>query len=159
MRIRPPIRTHRCVAWISVTLAFVAAMAGGPVAAARAFGRLSPWNVVLPENARLQPNSRGLVADLVRQVNERTPWINTTKWSVPVYTVPGDQPTVRVKVDIPGRDNAWGNPMFTNLVDALTLQADFEAVPIPPGARPSGGTDHHLVVWQPSTDTAWEFWE
>ena len=46
-----------------------------------------------------------------------------------------------------------------NVTDAFALQTEFDAVPIPPDADPSDGTDHHLVVWQPSTDTAWEFWE
>jgi len=160
MRVRPPIRTRRRVAATVAAITLVAAgLAGTDTAAARPFGPLSPWNIVLPANAPLQPNSQGMVADLVRQVNERTPWVNTTKWSVPVYTVPADQPTVRVKVDIPGADNAWNNPMFTNVTDAFALQTEFDAVPIPPDAHPSDGTDHHLVVWQPSTDTAWEFWE
>jgi len=47
----------------------------------------------------------------------------------------GRRPTVRVKVDIPRVDNAWGNDMFTNLADALELQSKFEAVPIPPNRR------------------------
>src|ERR671934_828711 len=136
MRVRPPIRTPRRAA--SICIALVAAtLAGTGSADARPFGPSSPWNVVLPKNAPLQPNSRGLVANLVWQGNARTPWINTTKWSVPIYTVPRDQPLIRVKVDIPGYDNAWNHPMFTNVADALRLQAAFEEVPIPPGAHPT----------------------
>ena len=161
MRVRPPIRARRRVASISVAVTLVASTlaSAADTASARPFGPSSPWNVVLPTNAALQANSRGLVSDLVRQVNERTPWINTTKWSVPVYTVPADQPTVRVKVDIPGQDNAWNNDMFTNLADALELQSKFEAVPIPPNAHAGDDTDHGLLIWQPASDTAWEFWE
>lgn len=145
---------------LSVVLAFVAA---APASAAdpfpvRPFGPASPWNAVMPADAPLVPNSKGMVADLVRQVGEQVPWINTTKWSVPVYTVPADQPTVRVKVDVPGHDYAWNHTMFTNEADAAQLQAAFEAVPIPPDAHPTSGTDMSLLVWQPATDTAWEMW-
>jgi hypothetical protein len=66
---------------------------------------------------------------------------------------------VGVKLDVPGHDFAWNNPMFTNVRDAATLQRQIAAVPIPAGARPTAGTDRTLVVWQPSTDTAWELWQ
>ncbi|HEV3229402.1 MAG TPA: hypothetical protein VGY97_08010 [Solirubrobacteraceae bacterium] len=70
--------------------------------------------------------------------------MNTDKWSVPVYTVPADQPRMPVTLDDPGSD--------PQLADA------FEQVPVPAGARPADGTDHQLVIWQPATDTMWEFW-
>lgn len=41
----------------------------------------------------------------------------------------------------------------------LTLQQAFDSVPLPANAQPAAGTDMHLVVWQPSTDTMWEFWK
>jgi hypothetical protein len=72
------------------------------------------------------------------------PTINTARWSVPIYTVPANQPTVRVKLE------SGGSP---------ALQAAWDAVPLPPGAQPAGGSDKHLVVWQPSTDRLWEFWQ
>jgi hypothetical protein len=160
MRGIPP---SRALARVASVLALVAL--GWPAGAAAVepvtppFGPQSPWNVTFAKDAPLQPNSDGMVADLVRQVGERTPWINTTKWSVPVYTVPADQPTVRVKLDIPGHDWAWNHPMFTNEADAQQLQGMLEEVPIPPNARPNGGTDLSLLVYQPATDTAWELWQ
>lgn len=74
------------------------------------------------------------------------PAINTTKWSVPIYVVPADQPTVRVKLESAG---SWPN---------TTLQTAWGAVPLPSNAKPAEGTDGHLAVWQPSTDRLWEFW-
>jgi hypothetical protein len=38
------------------------------------------------------------------------------------------------------------------------LAEAFQRVPIPLNAVEAAGTDGHLVVWQPSTDTMWEFW-
>jgi len=78
---------------------------------------------------------------------KKDPTINTTAWSVPVYTVPADQPTVRVTL-IPSR--VYVSP---------ALQSAWEAVPLPADALPAAGTDKGLVVWQPSTDRLWEFWQ
>ncbi|MHB8235819.1 MAG: hypothetical protein ACYDHT_14305 [Solirubrobacteraceae bacterium] len=71
------------------------------------------------------------------------PWINTTSYSVPVYTVSTRQPLVRVRLD--HRPEA-------------ALKRAWRAVPLPPTAQPSAGTDAVLTLWQPSTDRLWEFW-
>ena len=100
----------------------------------------------------LDPSSSALVSTLVGMVNSEIasgsgPWINTTSYSVPVYTVPAGQPLV---------------PVILNRTQpfAATLKASFAAgVPIPPGAQPAAGTDEHMVVYQPSSDTMWEFWK
>jgi hypothetical protein len=106
------------------------------------FSPRSPWNSQLPEDATLEPSSPAMVSRLVRQVLKDGVGFNTTTWSVPIYTVPSGQPPVRVTLEGSNRylQEAWAN------------------VPLPPDARPSAGTDGHLVVWQPSTDTMWEFW-
>jgi CubicO group peptidase (beta-lactamase class C family) len=38
------------------------------------------------------------------------------------------------------------------------LAAQFKAVPIPSFAEPAGGDDSEMTVYQPSSDTMWEFW-
>jgi hypothetical protein len=132
-----------------------AAGASGPAPAAqssssqfRFFSPSSFWNKSLEPDAPLATNSEKLVRALNNEVTvewleERGPSINTTKWSVPIYEVPANQPTVRVaKVD----------------GEAAALQAAWSAVPLPPDAKPAAGTDRHLVVWQPSGDRLWEFW-
>jgi hypothetical protein len=73
------------------------------------------------------------------------PWINTTEYSVPVYTVPARQPRVRVTL-------ARRRP-------EAALQRAWDAVPLPSTAQPALGHDGLLVVWQPSTDRLWEFWQ
>ena len=75
------------------------------------------------------------------------PWINTKAYSVPVYEVPADQPTVHVTIDPGGRTG------LTSLEQAV------DAVPIPPGATPAAGTDEQMVIWQPTNDRMWEFWK
>ncbi|CAN5841924.1 hypothetical protein BH20GEM1_BH20GEM1_11460 [soil metagenome] len=114
---------------------------------ARFFAPDSFWNQLLPADAPLDPASDALVADLVAEVAREQaqgtgPWIST-KNSTPLYTVPQDQPTVRVALDS---------------ATQTKLQAALERVPLPPGAVPAKGEDGHLTVWQPSTDTLWELY-
>jgi hypothetical protein len=111
----------------------------------RPFAPDSFLNHLLPPQAPLDANSAGYVADLQRQLGSWLPWINTTEYSSPVYTVPADQPTVSVTLDKPA---CWD----------LDLRQAWQRVPMPPTARPAAGTDRTMIVWQPSTDTMWEFW-
>lgn len=116
----------------------------------RFFSPASFWNTPVAADAPLDPGSasimtafRGMVAT---ELEEGTgPAINTTEYSVPIYKVPDDQPTVRVEL--------------TSRYTASALRSAWSAVPLPAAAQPAGGNDRHLVVWQPSTDRLWEFWE
>jgi hypothetical protein len=124
-------------------------MAPGEAAAPfRFFASTSVWNEPVPAGAPLDPSSATLVGALNSEVTAELtagngPWINTAKYSVPVYTVAADQPTVAVTLDhspaVPALQSAWS------------------AVPLPQSAHPASGTDAVLVVWQPSTDRLWEF--
>ncbi len=100
----------------------------------------------MPAHARLDRHSaqilRAFDEEVAAEESEEGPNIDTTRWSVPIYTVPADEPAVRVKL----------------LNGSKTLQAAWDAVPLPTDAQPAAGTDKHLVVWQPSTDRLWEFW-
>lgn len=112
-------------------------------APARPFARSSFWNTRLSDDAPLDGRSSAYVGRLRTLLDRWSPYINTTEYSTPVYTVPRDQKTVRVTLDKP---------------DSQELQEVFEEVPLPRRARPALGTDAHLVVWQPSTNKMWEFW-
>src|SRR3712207_3646966 len=90
-----------------------------PSAAAQAptrpFASDSVWNSRVPRGAALDPASDRYVAELRRQVREYGPWINSVRFSAPVYTVPAGQPAVRVTLDR----------------GSTRLQAALEAVPLP----------------------------
>ncbi len=112
------------------------------------------FNQPLASNAPLDPQSGALVGafDAVVAQEEaedavltNIPWMNivTTSYSVPIYTVPVNQPMVRVTLK--------GGK-------ATALQAAWSEVPLPPYAKPAAGSDGHLVVWQPATNRLWEFW-
>jgi hypothetical protein len=135
------------VACATVLAACFGTASGGshatPPPTQRPFAATSFWNQPLADGAPLDRLSPVYAATLRRQVAQATPWINTTAYSVPVYTVPAGQRPVRVRLD-------------TSVSPAL--QQAFERVPIPAGASPADGTDATLVVWQPDTDRMWEFW-
>jgi hypothetical protein len=114
----------------------------------RFFSPSSFWNTQVPADAPLDPSSAAVVGALDEEIaaEERSadgPWINTTRYSVPVYTVPAGQPTVPVQLH--GRLN-------------VALSSAWSAVPLPSSAEPAVGTDADLFVWQPSTNRLWEFW-
>jgi len=109
------------------------------------FAADSVWNTPVPADAEVDATSGVVVAELARQASAGAT-INVGSYSTPVYTVPADQPTVMVRdiddgfLNEPG-EFSWG------------------PVPLPADATGAEGEDRHLVVWQPSTDTMWEFWD
>jgi hypothetical protein len=121
-----------------------------PPAPPRFFSPTSFWNARLPDDAAVDPDSPRLVkqfvAEIDRQKTQRIgPWIETTRYSTPVYVVGRRQAEVPVELDT----GPWGK----------SLEAAFASgVPIPKRARPAAGTDGHMTVYQPSTDRLWEFW-
>lgn len=113
----------------------------------RFFSASSFWNAPLAENAALDTHSAEIVGTFETEINqelnaEEGPAINTTAYSVPIYIATGNQQPVKV----------------TLKRSSTALQSAWEAVPLPANAQPAAGTDHHLVVWQPSTERLWEFW-
>jgi hypothetical protein len=121
---------------LPLALAAQATAADGP----RFFAPDSVWNAPLPAADVKDPLSSQYVYGLRSQVRNYGVGFATSSWSVPIVTVPWDQPRVRVTIDN-------GN---------VDLQAAFASVPIPADAIPAGGTDGHLVVWQPAKNTMWE---
>jgi hypothetical protein len=107
------------------------------------FAPSSFWRTPL-QNPAVDADSDTMVSRLQEQVGRYGTYVNTTQYSVPVYEVGSDITPVRVVLDGGGTEE---------------LQDAFEAVPLPPGARGSRGSDGSAVVWQPSTDTLWEFWK
>jgi hypothetical protein len=113
----------------------------------RFFSRNSAWNQEPPADAALHPQSDRLVGELLRQARANIeahygPDISASDYSTAVYTVARSQR--RVAVRLPPEKRAFSRP--------------FRSVPLPDDARPAEGTDNHLVVWQPGTDTMWEFY-
>jgi hypothetical protein len=161
MRMRARILTVAALAVAVVLAAPVVAHAGGAkhnttatstaASTTGLFASSSVWNAPLAADAPLDASSSArsaaLLAEVRREISAGTgPWIDEKQYSTPLYTVPGNQPKVRVKLD---NGASWALPLATVLA---------QGVPIPPGAKPAAGTDGYMTVYQPSTDTMWEFW-
>ncbi|MDO9356726.1 MAG: hypothetical protein Q7T55_23720, partial [Solirubrobacteraceae bacterium] len=116
-----------------------------PVSATRWFAADSVWNRPLASDAPVDPLSDAYVAALTRDALHNTwaPWIDGYKFSTRVYEVGANQQRVAVTLDqkYPER-----------------LRQQWASVPVPPDALPAPGGDGHLAIYQPSTDTMWEFW-
>ena len=118
--------------------------ATAPAAACAAcpFAPTSFWNAPLAADAPLDAKSATWVTELRRQLATTNPWINTTTYSTPVYTVPAGQPTVRVTLD----------------TTRAPLQQAFEQVPIPDDAGPPPAATRTSSSGSRARDTMWEFW-
>src|SRR5687768_5419921 len=128
----------------ALAAALAALVIPSAAAAQQPYAPDSFWDTPVAADAPLDPGSDERVADLQRQLTQWAPYISTTTYSSPVYTVPAGQGTVPVALDSDS--------------PAPELREAFAQVPIPAGAVPAVGTDGHMIVHQPSTDTMWEFW-
>ena len=106
------------------------------------------WYKPIPANASLNPNSAAYVAEFQRQYKTyyNTIGINVGAYSTPVYPAGADTATVPVV--------QWS---CQNYLDPGLVQ-QWAAVPIPSYAQPADGTDAEMTVYQPSSDSMWEFW-
>lgn len=114
------------------------------------FAPSSFWYQPIPVDAPLHANSAAFVADLLRQKKAYygTVSINTNAYASPVYIAEADAPTVQVTM--------W-NCQHKSFSDEGLSRA-WAAVPIPAYAQPADGNDAEMTIYQPSTDTIWEFW-
>ena len=142
----------------AMVCAMLAMIAGAPTpatASERLFAADSVWNTPLPADAPLDRSSARRVdalADLVdwrrdlpRFLGGGHPNIAADAYSTPIHVVSADTPRVRVHVPRSERSEA--------LRAALA-----NGVPIPREAEPADGSNGHLTIYQPSSDTLWEFW-
>ena len=130
------------------------------IVGSRMFSPLAWRNQALADNATLDPD-QSAVERLVTQLSVHGAWVNNKEWSAPVYVVPGNQKRIGVHVESHEPPQLWG---------------DWQSAPIPADAMsspPADGyddrdslfqrldkrewTDRSLVLYQPATDTLWEF--
>ena len=114
------------------------------------FGEQSFWNQAIPRDTPLNPMSDRYVAEFQRQIKAYYGGvaINTSSYASPVFVAAEGQATVAVE--------QWDCQRKGYKDRELTRQ--WQAVPLPSYAQPSRGTDAELTVYQPATDTLWEFW-
>ena len=114
------------------------------------FAPSSFWYQPIPAKVVLHPDSTAFVEEFVRQKKAYygTVGLNTDKYASPVYLANPDTPVTAVGFyDCQKKGYA-----------PSALMAQWQSVPIPSYAEPAGGTDAEMSVYQPSSDTLWEFW-
>ena len=109
------------------------------------------WNTPLLPTAALDSKSKSMISGLkaamaAHYAAGQPPTLAIHGYGPPIYQVPPTTPLVKVKLDPTG---AWADSLRAALSSG---------VPIPAGALPAGGTDGTMVIYQPSSDTYWEFW-
>jgi hypothetical protein len=132
------------------TMAGVAAPAAPALLTDALFAPSSFWYTPIPADAPLHANSAGFVADFLRQKKAYYGTVNINTWSYasPVYIAQADTAPTRV---------AYSNCQ-KKVYPETALEAQWTAVPIPSFAAPADGSDAEMTVYQPATDTLWEFW-
>jgi hypothetical protein len=115
------------------------------------FSAGSIWKKALSTDVHRDALSKEYVTNLVRMVPQYygAATITTGDYAVATYTA--GSTTARVPVKFSNCQNNWASPP-TGLMEQIG------SVPIPSDAKPPTGTDHAMVIWQPSTDTVWELW-
>jgi hypothetical protein len=137
------------------TIASLVLVGTGPVNAHRptptnGFAPTGLWNTKLPRHLPLAPNSQAIVDNIKRDKEDffGTWAINTDEYSAPIYRVGRHTPTQRWKFS-----DCLGLPELAPVIaDSLA------AVPTPPDLIASLGTDAEVAIYQPATDTYWDFW-
>jgi hypothetical protein len=134
-----------------IVIACTFKLQAAPLPTDSVFASDSFWYRPIPADAPLHANSISFVAEFLRQKKAYygTVSINTKAYASPVYVVGPDVPTVRV--------TEWNCQKKGNTDPNLTHQ--WEAVPIPFYAEQADGTDAEMTIYQPSTDSLWEFWQ
>lgn len=115
------------------------------------FASDSFWYAPIPRDAQLHTNSANFAAEFCRQVKNYygTVSINTVSYACPIYIVgPAVKPVTVSEWDAQKKG-------FKN----KDLAAEWSSVPIPDYAEPADGTDAEMCIYQPSTDSLWEFWK
>jgi hypothetical protein len=110
------------------------------------------WNQrlqVTPVNSDSANFVNQFLAQLAPTNNDGNVGINTCDWTAPVYIASPGDPRIAVTV-VP-----CGVP--DDVYDILVQQ--FLSVAIPTYAQPSCGDDAQMAVYDPSSDTLWEFYQ
>lgn len=121
-----------------------------PTRPPRIFAPDSFWYQAIPRDVPLHPNSANFVTEFLRQKQAYygTVSINTTSYACPIYVVGPDVKPLKV-TEWDGQKKGFKDPR---------LAAQWRAVPIPGYAAQADGTDAEMSIYQPSTDSLWEFW-
>lgn len=136
--------------WVTLVLLVLCMAAPATLMHVRATGKApfagaSYWNVALPRSPAIAANSDQLVAQLHNQVTTFGAGVDNTSMGAAVYAAESGTPPVTV---LPGACAG---------AQQAVLAAQWQAVPVPFFAQPSGAPGARMIIYQQSTQTMWEF--
>lgn len=99
------------------------------------------WDLALPDNATIDPNSTNAVAELAAQAARNKPNLNVWSWTAAHIRVTNDTPRVPV---VCGSQDSHLNAMFA------------AGVPIPDGTQPTNDSDSALLILNVDSGEYWE---
>jgi len=105
----------------------------------RPFSDASPWNIPIPANPDIDPNSEAMIGHLLTSKSPGT-WINIYADAVPIWIANSSTPRYKV-CETDGR--CWPS---------------FAQVPIPNEAVPDPGSDHHMLILDFEQHKSWDWW-
>jgi hypothetical protein len=107
------------------------------------FSKTSIWKKPLSTDMHRDALSAEYVASLKRQISTYfgNATVNTGDYSIATYTAEPDTPRVAVK---------FSNCQNKSDTVQAGLMEQIGQVPIPSDAKPPTGTDHAMIIWQPS---------
>lgn len=114
------------------------------------FAPAGPWNTPLPAGVPLAPDSAAIVASIAQDEQDTNGLfgLNTDTYSTPIFYV--------------GRHTPVQTWTYSDCQDlpllAPVLAPSLRNVPTPANLIVSEGTDESTTIYQPSTDTYWDFW-
>ena len=130
---------------------FLLPVSGQAQAANRpAFALNSFWYKPIPGNAPLNPNSASYVAEFQRQLQA---YYGNVGINAAAYSSAG----LYRRMPAPKQPVAQWDCHKSGYVDR-DLTRQWAAVPMPSYAQPADGTDAEMTIYQPSSDSMWEFW-
>lgn len=117
------------------------------------YSRDSIWNGPIPPDAEIDAGSAELVAGILEGSDAGGVTSDPTQYTYPVYFADGDSP----RFDLPCR--RYKCTILEHEHDATPLRVDvLRNVPIPPGARPSSGSDASMIVIDTATGAEYDLW-
>ncbi|TXT56010.1 MAG: hypothetical protein BAJATHORv1_30394 [Candidatus Thorarchaeota archaeon] len=108
----------------------------------RPFSDASPFNIPIPDNAEIEPNSEEIVNNLLDSMSEGELFVGVDKWSVPVFFANSSTP----QQDI-------------DITDEWAIWDTMKDVPIPENALPDPEDDGHLCIIDNGTRIEYDFWQ
>lgn len=112
-----------------------------------AFSNTSPWNVPIPANPTLDPNSSLMISTLTQ--NAATIHGNFVKWTIPLFVIDSQaSPKVTVTGSSPDPFDPAVDPNSTGIATGI---------PIPVGVWPDPSTDGHMLLVDPVAKKSWDF--